>query len=235
MSRFSADRIARLRKPVSIVVLGVLTVVLAGATPPVRSCVLAADWVKANIGALPETRTDIQKFAAPWRRAIFAELSADVRVRLSREHFNEFIASGMFNDTQRGFLVEVDRDIDRLQSLPRQQAELEILTKWMPRIQLIFPGDRNVHASRIFYQTFVGPESEGLRPVVVRASLVPGFTSLYVRQLAQSVAPSLFFTPCNCRPGVTNCGIFDCSTQGSCTPQGCLDPLDSGCLNGMCY
>jgi hypothetical protein len=202
MLRFSSDRIARVRKPLTVVVLGVSVLVLAGATPPVRTCELAADWVKANIRDLPNSRADIQLSAAPWRRAIFAELPADVRVRLSREHLNEFSAKGTLSEPQRAFLREVDRSIERIQGLPRQLAEGEIARHWMPRVQLVFPGDRKLQASRIFYQTSMGPDADGLHPVVVRASLVPGFASHYVRQFARKAVPSVFDLDCNCRRAV---------------------------------
>jgi len=227
-------RFQRIRKSLSYVVLGMLSLGLVAAAPPVTSCDLARDWVRAHARSLPQTRTEIQEYAAPWRRAIFAELSPNVRARLWREHLSDILASHTLREPQRAFVVEVAGNVDRMKMLTKVQAEAEIVARWMPRVQQLFPGDRKTQTSRIFYQVFEGPDADGLRPKVLRASLVPGFASLYIRKVARRLSPSVYasMVDCNCHGGFGGCGMFDCSTQGTCsTPPDCT----FFCPDGQCY
>ena len=229
----TSDTIARIRTPLSTVVLAVLMVVLLAATPPARSCDLAIAWVAAHRDVLPVTRAEIQTYAAPWRRAIFAELPAEVRARLAHEHLQD-LRNSTLTPQQSAMVGDVDAAIERMSRLELGEADSEIVQRWMPRIAQVFPGEPRAQTGRLFYQVFGDAQGDGLRPVLVHASIIPSLVSLEVHSFARATVPSVYsrMVECNCRPFVTNCGHLSCSTQGTCTIPDCKTPP---CNDGQCY
>ena len=77
----------------------------------VPECELAAEWVEANLDALPTTLEAFGEHSITFRRAIYGALDTDVRISLWRENLAT-VAHEATSPEQRLFLERVSRDLD---------------------------------------------------------------------------------------------------------------------------
>lgn len=80
---------------------------LVAARRPVKTpaCAIAAAWASAHRAQLPTSLKAYLAYSPTYRRAVYRELSATVRVALWREHFDEISRNHALNPEQRTLLT----------------------------------------------------------------------------------------------------------------------------------
>ena len=94
----------------------------------VPECVLASQWVSANVDALPTTLEAFGEHSATYRRAIYGALDSEARISLWREHLAA-VTPEVTSPEQRLFLDRVSRELEGHLRGTAPRSELEELAK----------------------------------------------------------------------------------------------------------
>ena len=105
---------------------GAESIVDAGVDIP--ECVLASQWVSANVDALPTTLEAFGEHSATYRRAIYGALDSEARISLWREHLAA-VTPEVTSPEQRLFLDRVSRELEGHLRGTAPRSELEELAK----------------------------------------------------------------------------------------------------------
>lgn len=93
--------------------LAVMMAATGGLSKPERACVVAARWVTAHSGALPQTLKDLSTYSLAYRKAIYNKLPREVQLAMWHEQLRYYSQSSQFTGDQRAFIAEADAKLDQ--------------------------------------------------------------------------------------------------------------------------